>query len=288
MKKKYFLIVLVLAISAYFISTGGNSLQNSVNEKVLYNLSYGNDPLQKFDLYLPKDRATDKTKVIVFIHGGGWTSGDKENTNKIVTYLKNNHPNHAIVTTNYRLAKITEPTQPAFPNQFIDIDRLINHIKNEKETYLIQPEFALIGTSAGGHIALMYDYVYDKNNRVKMVCSIVGPTNLTDSFYRNNPNFKSFSKILLDKSAYPENSNYLKVVSPLFQVNQNSSPTLLFYGNTDTVVPYSNGETLHEQLNKLDIINEYYLFNGGHRDYWDQNFEKTLSNFIKNNFAILD
>ena len=44
---------------------------------VLTNVSYGNNPEQVYDLYLPEGREASRTKVVVLIHGGGWTSGDK-------------------------------------------------------------------------------------------------------------------------------------------------------------------------------------------------------------------
>jgi len=175
---------------------------------------------------------------------------------------------------------------PAFPNQFLDVGLVLDHIESQKEIYQILPEFGLIGTSAGSHLALMYDYVYDIENRVKMVCSIVGPTNLTSDSYTNNPNFNLYSSTLIDKKAYPETNNYIEAVSPLFQVSSKSSPTLLFYGDQDEVVPLSNGKQLEEALTKAKIENKLIAFDGGHGDYWNENFKNELNNFINLNLAI--
>ena len=45
--------------------------------KTMLNISYGNDPLQKLDVYLPADRSNTNTKVIFLIHGGAWSSGPR-------------------------------------------------------------------------------------------------------------------------------------------------------------------------------------------------------------------
>lgn len=287
--KKQFLFILItitIIISGYLFVSGINQKNETIKSSSYINTSYGEDPLQKYDIYLPKNRSAKKTKVIVFIHGGSWTNGDKDHTNKMVLFLRKQHPNYAIVSINYRLASPNPPVIPAFPNQFLDIGFVLDHIESQKEIYQILPEFGLIGTSAGSHLALMYDYMYDIENRVKMVCSIVGPTNLTSDSYTNNPNFNLYSTTLIDKKAYPETNNYIEAVSPLFQVSSKSSPTLLFYGDQDKKVPLSNGVQLKEALNQVSVLNKLIVFKGGHGDYWSKNFKNELSNFINLNLAI--
>ena len=71
--------------------------------KTLLNVSYGSDNLQKMDVYLPAGRTTTSTKVMVMIHGGGWTSGDKADFNAFVDTMKRRLPDYAIFNINYRL-----------------------------------------------------------------------------------------------------------------------------------------------------------------------------------------
>ena len=69
-------------------------------------ISYGNDSDQVFDLYLPANR-TANTKVMILIHGGGWTSGDKVEMNDFKNFILQNIPDIAVVNMNYRLADNT-------------------------------------------------------------------------------------------------------------------------------------------------------------------------------------
>ena len=261
----------------------------TVQAEVLKNLSYGSDAAQTYDIYLPANRSAATTKVLVFIHGGGWVQGDKSDMREYIPLLQEMHPDHAIVNMNYRLAQ--PPTIPAFPNQFLDLQQALRHIDEEAADLGFKAEFGLIGVSAGGHLALQYDNIYDLKDRVKMVCSIVGPTDLTDPFYTENPNFDLALGLLIDESAYPGVTDYAATVSPAYLVNENSSPTILFYGEEDPLVPVSNGTFMQQQLDSAGIINSLSIYEGGHGDWEDESNEamqEQLSDFIDLHLAVED
>lgn len=261
--KKFLLFLILFGIIS--CSTDSDNLtNNSLAAETFLNVSYGNNPQQKYDLYLPADRSSEKTKVLVLIHGGGWTEGDKSDMDYLIPYIKQQHPNHAIVNINYVLADVQTP---AFPNQFLDLDAVINKLTNEKNESHILPQFGLIGASAGAHISLMYDYAYDSDNQVKMVCDIVGPTDFTDPFYAENPLFDLLLASLVDESAYPIGTNFAEILSPAKIVTNKISPTILFYGNTDPLVPLTNGEKLNTALNLAGIEHNFTVYQGGHGNW---------------------
>ena len=271
--KKILIIILLFGIQINFISCSEDNdttANESLAEETMLNVSYGNDQQQKYDLYLPANRSSTKTKVIMLVHGGGWTGGDKADMDFFISYIKQRHPDHAIVNVNYVLADIDTP---AFPNQFLDLDAVIDKLTSEKNELQILPEFALVGASAGAHISLMYDYVYDTDDQVKIVGVIVGPTDFTDPFYCNNPNFPALMAALVDESAYPQGTNYAEVLSPALRVSNASSPTLLFYGNADPLVPLTNGTTLNTALNNSQIDHSFTIYDGGHGDWAQSDIE---------------
>ena len=297
MKNHLFRLLYIFSFSILLISCSSDDAPGDdgpiVTEPLLaetfLNVSYGENSQQVYDIYLPAGRTSDKTKVIVLVHGGGWTSGDKADMDNFVDLIQTAHPDHAIVNINYVLASAVQPFVPAFPNQFLDIQSVIDQITDEKETLQIVPEFGLIGTSAGAHISLMYDAVYDNHDVVKMVADIVGPTNFTDPFYANDPLFNLALSALVDESAYPLGANYAEVTSPALQVSNSSSPTILFYGNQDPLVPLSNGELLKTNLTNASVTNSFTVYDGGHGD-WDEasllDLQVQLSNFIETHLPI--
>ncbi|WP_339700130.1 alpha/beta hydrolase [uncultured Marixanthomonas sp.] len=284
--KRSFLTTIFLTLSLFFMACSDENKptfedEQTLDEETQLNVSYGDNPQQKYDLYLPEGRSSEKTKVIILIHGGGWIDGDKEDMSEYIPILKEKHPDHAIVNINYVLAN--PPSTPAFPNQFLDLGQVINKLTQESEELELLPEFGLIGASAGAHIALQYDYVYDTDDKVKMVCDIVGPTDFTDPFYTENPNFQVLLNALVDESAYPQNSNIAELISPALQVTKSSSPTILFYGDKDPLVPLSNGEKLQTILSDNMISNSFTVYEGGHGD-WSQasniDLQDQLTSFI--------
>lgn len=251
------------------------------------NISYGNHPQQVYDIYLPKGRSSEYTKVAILVHGGSWTGGDKSDMGIFIPLIREKFPNHAIVNMNYVLAT-TE--NPAFPHQFLDVGRVIEQLSAQKQELQILPEFGLVGVSAGGHLALQYDYVYDTGDRVKMVCSIVGPTNLTDPYYQDETWIDAYYPVLIDESAYPENTDYAAEVSPALHVSASSSPTIMFYGNQDALVPVSNAYFLESKLLDFFVPHQLSVYEGGHLFDWSttsfEDMEGKLTDFIEGYFEV--
>jgi acetyl esterase/lipase len=253
-------------------------IQESLNASNLLNVSYGDHPQQVFDIYLPEGRTRQKTKVIMVVHGGNWTNGDKSSMTNLVLDLKQNNPNHAIVNINYVLGS---DSHFAFPNQFFDIKAAIDFIKSKRNEYSINPEIGLIGSSAGGHLALQYTYKYDTDNDVKFVGSLCGPTNFLDPYYNGVAN--QLIDTLVDIKYYQKQSltnylftEYLKILSPTYNVYYTSKPTILFYGDTDMVVPLSNGVTLNDDLSIHNIETSLNIFEGGHGGWYTEAYNETL------------
>lgn len=221
------------------------------------NVSYGSDSNQVFDIYLPAGR-TLNTKVMILVHGGGWTSGDKADMNPYKDVLLQEQPDIAIVNLNYRLA---DQNNLPIPMQTDDISAVINFLKANQNDYTISNDFGFTGVSAGGHLALLWSYTLDSDNDVKMVCSIVGPTNLADPEYTDNPIYAPLFEIFGDDIT----TDYLENSSPLHRVTASAPPTILFYGGQDPLVPTSQGVDMNAQLETLGIIHEFTLYeNEGH------------------------
>lgn len=223
------------------------------------NISYGPEKRQKFDILLPANR-TSATKTVILIHGGGWTSGSKEDMNAIKLLVAQELKDIAIVNMNYRLADVDN--RP-YPMQIEDITSVVNFLKENKTTYSISEDIGFIGTSAGAHLSLLWSYAFDTNNKVDMVCSIVGPTNLTDPAYLNNDD--TALQGLLDLFGIDPTISFLEEVSPFHQVTATAPPTLLFYGGMDPLIPTTQGTDLRDKLQALNVVHEFTLYeNAGH------------------------
>ena len=218
------------------------------------NVSYGSDSDQAFDIYLPANR-TDETKVMILVHGGGWTTGDKADMNDFKNYILENIPDVAVVNINYRLADAT--TQP-YPMQINDITTIVDYLKDRQSEYVISDDIGFIGVSAGAHLSLLWSYAFDTDNQTKMVCSIVGPTNFTDPAYLESTD--PLLQEILDVYGIDATTEYLEEVSPYHQVTTGAPPTILFYGGVDPLIPTSQGIAMRDKLVDLGVAHQFTLY----------------------------
>ena len=156
---RYTILALGLALLVSFcskkdIGKGESTGRDSLPEVSYLNLSYGADEQQRLDVYLPEAR-NEKTRLLVIIHGGGWTAGDKSDFDSYITEFKKRLPGYAFANLNYRLATTAGNY---FPAQEEDIMSAITYLKSKTADYNISTDFVFLGISAGAHLALLQGY----------------------------------------------------------------------------------------------------------------------------------
>lgn len=243
----------------------------------LLNNSYGTNEQQIFDLYLPENRSKNSTKVIVLVHGGGWTSGDKSDLVPVYDYFKTSTNKYAIANINYTLADLN--TSP-IPLQTNDINLFIEYFKSNAHEYNINPEFAFIGTSAGAHLSMLYGYRYDQNMDVKAICNIVGPTDFLHESYLNSTEPETIELITNVQTLFgltiEDNVDFYESISPYYHTNELSPPTISFYGTIDFLVPEEQGIRLKSALDSNNVMNDYILYEGQGHGWGNPEFLDTL------------
>lgn len=267
-----------ISLAFLFVSCNSENPSVVLKSQTITDISYGTDSQQKFDLYLPAYRNA-ATKTLILVHGGSWVQGDKASMTYLVDLIKQYLPEYAIANINYRLAS---SGNPAFPMQIDDINSVVTQLKTGN--YGISNNFGFIGFSAGAHLSLLYSYAY--NHDIKIICSIVGPTNFTDANYSSNPSMVSRFESVTGVN-YAENTDYYNQISPLYWASSTSQHTFMIYGNDDSLIPISQGQSLHDKLSQLGVYNEYYLYNGGHGNWSTPDLIDAygkMMTFIKNEF----
>ncbi|WP_299336359.1 alpha/beta hydrolase [uncultured Psychroserpens sp.] len=260
---KFRLLLLFISIGLFSCSDDNNPNdpqdQTALEFRQELNVSYGNDSDQVFDIYLPANR-TLNTKVMILVHGGGWTSGDKSDMDLLKDLILQDLPDIAIVNINYRLA---DENHPPYPMQIDDITTIINLLKTNQNDYVISDDIGFLGTSAGAHLSLLWSYAFDTESDVRMVASIVGPTNFTDPAYLENED--PLLDELLDTFGIDTSIEFLEEVSPYHQATSDSPPTILFYGGQDPLIPTSQGVDMEAKLASLGVTHQFTLYpNAGH------------------------
>lgn len=250
---RFFPIIFFLVIAVVSCNKNDTIAPEQQSAVSFKNVSYGSDPKQKMDIYLPAERNTSSTKALVLIHGGGWNSGDKSDFDAYVDTLKRRDPSYAIFNLNYRLAE----SPNLFPAQEMDIKAAMEFIASKSAEYKISEKIILIGASAGGHLALLQAYKYSSPVKVKAVVDFYGPTELV-SMYNNPPN--PFVQLLLISVTGGTPTTHLTLYqqsSPVNFVTAQSAPTLILHGALDIVVSPSQSILLKNELQAKSVIHEY-------------------------------
>lgn len=228
--------------------------------KVEKNIEYGNGgdhPLQ-LDLYSPKERS-HPLPAILFLHGGGWSSGYRQ----IYHYYCTKFAEHGFVaaTASYRLSG-----EAPFPAAVEDVKCAVRWLRANAEKLGIDPnKIAVAGGSAGGHLALMIGYSSDvpeldgkgggaeTSSRVQAVVDLYGPTDFTDDFAKSRGEVLRF----MGGKKFDEASDAYRLASPVTHVTKDDPPTLILHGSIDSTVPIHQAEILAEKLKAAGVVCEY-------------------------------
>lgn len=232
-----------------------------------------NTPL-RLDLYLPKE-IKGSVPVIVAIHGGGWTGGDKRGA-AVIGLVRHGY---AIASINYRFSQ-----QAIFPAQIEDCKAAVRWVRAHAAEYHIDPDkIGAWGDSAGGHLVALLATTADVkklegdegnpdvSSRVQAVCDWYGPTDLVTIASQEGPDAvlhpdtpdSPVSKLLGGPA--PENKEKAEAASPITYVSKEAAPILIMHGDKDPLVPLAQSEEFRDALKKAGAEVELYVVKGaGH------------------------
>ena len=227
-------------------------------------IEYGNangHPLQ-LDLYRPAN-LTGPVPALLFIHGGGWKGGKRQNYHfYTATYAKKGY---VVATASYRLTG-----QAPYPAAVQDCKCAVRWLRANAKKYNIDPDkIAVVGGSAGGHLAMMVGYSDlptlegDSGNagvssRVSAVVNIYGVYDLTTKHARETdlvPNF-------LQGKSFEEAPELYREASPMTHLDKSDPPTLILHGTIDEIVPVDQSDRLAAHLKRLKIPHDYGRLEG--------------------------
>lgn len=240
---------------------------------VTENVSYGSHERHVLDVYIPQKPKTD-SGLILFIHGGGWTSCDRSAHTKDCRYWS--EKGYVCATMNYRYV---DDRLTVF-DELDDVSAALDKIKSVcAERGLMLRRVLLSGASAGAHLSLMYAYTRAEQAPVApaAVFCHCPPTqcHTRDFLLGISGEFEDWkygvlsqccgatvTKETLDRADVREK---LLRMSPVFYVTDRVVPTGICHGMQDELVPYSHTLKFLEALERKGIPHDLLTYpNSGH------------------------
>ena len=214
---------------------------------VISNFSYGDSAWQKADVYLPANRSSTATGVLILVHGGSWIAGDKQDLAFLIPAIQKALPNVAVVNTNYRLAN--GQAHRRYDGQLADLHHLVEQLKQQSAGWFISNRLSMAGISSGGHLVLSFaNEINGGNSSLRGVASVSGPTDLTADAFTKTVGGQLVTAMLMGSNYLANTQGYVNA-SPLFQIEKgNLPPTLLVHGTIDNLVPYQQAEQMYNAL----------------------------------------
>lgn len=258
-------IILILFASLYLWScsdTAENPIKAELPAVDIFDQSYGTLPNQLFDIFLPQGRSIESTPLLIYIHGGGWINGSKEEFLQFRKTFQEEFPDYAIAAINYRLFNIITGAN-RFPTQENDVITVVRFLQSKTADWNISDQIILAGASAGGHLALLHAYKHQPIGNIKAVIALFPPTDLV-SFHSFNLITQLGLNGLLNGTPQDQAFAYMDS-SPSSFVRAAVVPTIFFHGTTDTVVPVWQSDMFAEKLKGVSARYEYKrIENQGH------------------------
>lgn len=234
----------------------------SVGE-IYSNLDYENDNGNQYDLYIPS--GLDKLEnqyLILFIHGGSFNSGSKEDGESWCKYYDTKW--YITASVDYTLQNQGKDASIYLMNE--EIENAVTAIKQKTEElgYHIAG-MAPCGVSAGGTLAMNLAYNGNSAIPVKFVFQLAAPTYFAPSEWSllmkvdRLDSEEEFCKMMTGKELEDYDTE-IRNISPACIVNEDSVPSLIGYGLIDHCVPLSQKYYLMEAYDRDNVMYDYIEF----------------------------
>ena len=185
--------------------------------------------------------------AMVFFFGGGWNGGDAAHFYIQAKYLASR--GMVAICADYR----TKSSHGVLPFKCVEDGRsTMRYVRENAAKFGIDPQrIAAGGGSAGGHVAAATAVIdrFDVGRNLD-VNPVPDALVLFNPVYANGPGDYGFDRV----------ADYWTYFSPMHNIDENHPPALVFFGDSDDLVPVPTAEEYQRRMQELGIRSELHVF----------------------------
>jgi acetyl esterase/lipase len=257
-----------------------------VQADIQYATTPTGEPL-RLDLHTPDSGAG--APLIVWIHGGAWENGNKSAM-----------PLAPVIERGFAVASLdfSPASKAPFPGQVHEIKAAIRFLRAQAKQYGYDASrIAIAGASSGAHLAAVVGTSNghrelegtlgehpSESSAVQAIVSYFAATNLTTILAQSTPFGLGVREPALKRllGAAPKDAEPLaRLASPIFQVDRDDPPLLLFHGDQDPQIPINQSHELEgayeQQGLDAELIVVHGAAHGGDAFYSSQNVQRVAA-----------
>lgn len=248
------------ALLAPLAPAAPDALPSGSAATVYYDVEYARalgEPL-RLDVAVPLGAAPAPRPVVVIVHGGGWSGGDKA-MDITGLFAPLTEAGFVWVSVNYRLAPAHR-----WPAQLDDVRAALRWTRANAAALSADPErIAVLGYSAGAQLAALAAMTGDDTAGIRAVVGIAPALDLVEDSRRRgqvNPSLQALLDLPapLDEPALDR----LRAISPAEHVRPGLPPFLLLQGDADKTVLAAHTASFAEKLRSAGVACEVVTLPG--------------------------
>lgn len=259
-----------------------------VYENIIYSHPYEGREL-KLDIYRPDDN--EEYPVLIMVHGGGWSSGDKSMQVPLAKQIAKQ--GYVTIPVEYRLSP-----EALYPAAVYDLKTAIRWIRANADEYNIDTsKIAISGCSAGGQLAALIgttngQEAYENKTEypeyssdVNAIISVDGISDFTTS-QSIKASLESLAKNKIPASikwlggTFEEKKDVWIFASSVYHVTEYSVPICFINSSIDRF--HDGRDEIIEKLNEHNIYTEVHTLPDTPHTFWlfEQWFDTTVGYMV--------
>jgi len=217
---------------------------------------------QKADLYFPLlTLGNKKLPAVVWIHGGGWSSGKRDAAREISIGSTLARNGYVVMSVEYILS---DKKQAVWPTNLWDCKNAVRWLRLNAERLGVNPDrIGVMGGSAGGHLAAMVALTTPTDGldpagplaqvscRVRCCVDFYGITDIG-----------TYHDVTMLGKTFAEAPDLYRAASPVTYVRSNSPPVLILHGTADTTVSIRQSEAFDRVLTAAGADHHFEVIPG--------------------------